>query len=207
MADDGPDPRLGDRFADALALTSELHRGQARKTARGEGPGVSYLGHLLGVTSIVIDAGGSEDQAIAALLHDAAEDQGGESVLKRIEERFGPTVEGIVRDCSDWLGDGEKPAWLERKKRYLEHLEDPDAVGEDSLLVSLADKLYNARAIELDRRRDGEAVWDRFNADRDSVLWYYRSLADVFARRRPGPLTDELALVVDALEAEPAATS
>lgn len=195
-----PAPFLGDRFAEGLRFASDLHRRQARKTATGEEAGVSYLGHLLGVASIVIDAGGSEDQAIAALLHDAAEDQGGTATLVRIGRDFGDGVEKIVRDCSDWLGDGEKPSWLERKQRYVRELPVKDRA---SRLVSLADKLYNARAIALDARTDGERVWDRFNAERAQVLSYYGALADAFCASFDGEhelaLADELRATVDGL--------
>lgn len=198
--ENGPDPPLGDRFAAALALTSELHRSQARKTGADEAAGVSYLGHLLGVAAIVIDAGGSEDMAIAALLHDAVEDQGGRATLERIRDEFGDTAARIVSDCSDWVGDGEKPPWLERKRRYVEHLGELD---QDSLLVSLADKLYNARAIALDMRTVGDSVWERFNADGPAVVAYYARLAERFAELRPGPLADELLDVARSLSNEP----
>jgi (p)ppGpp synthase/HD superfamily hydrolase len=176
-------PRLGERFAGAFQLAFELHRAQTRK-----GSGIPYIGHLLGVTSIVIDNGGSEDEAIAALLHDSAEDQGGRQTLQRIRERFGDAVADIVEHCSDHL-DEPAPPWRERKERYLARLE--HAPG-PALHVSLADKVHNVRTIVLDYRELGDPLWDRFNAQRDEVLWYYRSLAEVFGRRCPGPLADEL---------------
>lgn len=177
-----------------LELAFELHRSQARKTASDEPPGPSYLGHLLGVSAIVIDAGGSEDQAIAALLHDAAEDQGGEPVLERIEAKFGPVVRRIVAECSDTF-EQPKPPWRARKEAYLAHLGE---ASQETLLVSLADKLYNARSIVVDLRRSGSDVWRRFNRDADPV-WYYASLAEIFERLSPGPLADELGQVVTEL--------
>lgn len=192
---------LGERFTGALRIAFELHSGQTRK-----GSGVPYFGHLLGVTAIVIETGGSEDEAIAALLHDAAEDQGGLQTLERIRAEFGPEVATIVESCSDSLGEA-KPLWHERKRAYLEHLEH---ASEPALLVSLADKLHNARAIVVDYRDVGEALWDRFNARRDDVLAYYRSLATTFSRRLPGALSTELSATVselDALVAEASAAS
>jgi (p)ppGpp synthase/HD superfamily hydrolase len=188
---DSNQPQLGARFEEALNRTFELHHLQIRK-----GSGVSYLGHLLGVASIVIDAGGTEDQAIAALLHDAIEDAGGEAARIDIEAQFGSGIAEIVSACSDTDQD-PKPPWRERKEQYLEHLElAPDTV----LLVSLADKLYNARAIVLDHAEVGDRVWDRFSVGRDGQLWYYRALANVFGRRLPGPLSAELESAVQRLE-------
>jgi (p)ppGpp synthase/HD superfamily hydrolase len=175
---------LGDRFDRAFALASELHRDQTRKGSRGP-----YIGHLMGVTSIVIESGGSEDEAIAALLHDSAEDQGGRRTLERIREEFGESVASIVEECSDHLGE-PKPPWRERKQSYLERLED---ASPPALRVSLADKVHNMRAIVVDYRAHGDRLWERFNAGRDDVLWYYSSLAEVFGRRLPGPLASELA--------------
>jgi (p)ppGpp synthase/HD superfamily hydrolase len=149
------------------------------------------------VTSIVIETGSSEDEAIAALLHDAAEDQGGRETLARIRSEFGNDVADIVESCSDSLGD-PKPPWRERKRAYLEHLEE---AGESALKVSLADKLHNARTIVVDYRDVGEALWERFNADRDQVLEYYRALAAIFSRLTPGALATELAVTVGELDA------
>ena len=155
-----------------------------------------YFGHLLGVTSIVIETGSSEDEAIAALLHDAAEDQGGRETLARIRTEFGEQVAEIVESCSDSLGE-PKPPWKERKQAYLEHLE---VAGEPALHVSLADKLHNVRTIVVDYRDVGEALWDRFNAERDEVLAYYRALAAIFSRRMPGALATELSVTVAELD-------
>jgi (p)ppGpp synthase/HD superfamily hydrolase len=189
---------LGPRFTRALELAFELHAGQTRK-----GSGVPYFGHLLGVTSIIIETGSSEDEAIAALLHDAAEDQGGRETLDRIRTEFGDAVAEIVESCSDSLGE-PKPPWKERKQAYLEHLEEASA---PALHVSLADKLHNMRTIVVDYRDVGEALWDRFNAGRDEVLAYYRALAAIFSRRTPGALATELAVTVAELDGLVAAVS
>ena len=191
-------PSLGPRFTRALELAYELHAGQTRK-----GSGVPYFGHLLGVTSTVVETGSSEDEAIAALLHDAAEDQGGRETLERIRSEFGEAVAEIVESCSDSFGE-PKPPWKERKRAYLEHLED---ASEAALKVSLADKLHNVRTIVVDYRDVGEELWDRFNVDRDEVLAYYRALAAIFSRRMPGALATELAVTVAELDALVAAVS
>ncbi len=187
-----PDPLLGERFARALALAVELHGEQARK-----GTAIPYLGHVLGVTSLVIDDGGSEDEIIAALLHDGPEDAGGERTLERIRDEFGGEVGRIVAACSDTF-ETPKPPWRERKERYLRHLEGARA---DELRVSLADKVHNARAILADYRTHGEALWERFSGGRQGTLWYYRALAELFAERCSGPLAQELARTVAELEA------
>jgi (p)ppGpp synthase/HD superfamily hydrolase len=183
---------LTHRFVDAVGYATELHLQQTRK-----GSGVPYVGHLLGVCSLVLEEGGSEDEAIAALLHDAGEDQGGEQQLALIRERFGAEVEAIVGALSDTLLD-KKPAWQTRKGEYLAHLEhQPRPV----LIVSLADKLFNARSILRDHRLVGEKIWSRFTGDRDGQLWYYRSLSDIFSRLVPEILmTRELDEVVTELE-------
>lgn len=174
---------LTDRFDNALAYASRIHREQRRK-----GTSIPYVSHLLAVASLTLEHGGDEDQAIAALLHDAAEDQGGEERLADIEARFGPAVAKIVADCTDsWVEP--KPLWRERKEAYLAALPHKNPA---SLLVSLADKTHNARAIVTDLRTHGEIVWDRFRAGRDGTLWYYARLADTFSRHFPGPLADEL---------------
>ncbi|MGO9753823.1 MAG: HD domain-containing protein [Solirubrobacteraceae bacterium] len=182
---------LGERFEQALQFAAATHRSQVRK-----GSGIPYVGHLLGVCSLVIEDGGDEDEAIAALLHDAAEDQGGEAMLEEIRTRFGDHVADIVAACSDTFAT-PKPPWQARKQTYIDHLEDqPEPV----LRVSLADKLFNARAILRDYLVVGDQIWDRFKAGRDGQLWYYRELADRFSRRLPGRMAAELAEVVDELE-------
>jgi (p)ppGpp synthase/HD superfamily hydrolase len=191
--------RLGPRFERALSVAFELHAGQTRK-----GTDTPYLGHLLGVSSIVIDDGGPEDEAIAALLHDVVEDsEDGAAVLERIREDFGDRVAAIVMALSDAVGTGrEKEAWEARKAAYLEklRLERDPAV----LRVSVADKLHNAQSILLDLRRaeDPAEVWGRFNAEKDKQLWLYLELAAIYLEYLPGALADEYAAVVASLQAE-----
>ncbi len=184
---------LGERFERALDVAFELHREQARK-----GTDVPYVAHLLGVASLVLEYGGGEDEAIAALLHDAVEDQGGVPTLERIRREFGPDVARIVDGLTDSYEE-PKPPWRERKEAYVAELEHD---GPDILRVSLADKLYNARAVVRDYRQLGDALWDRFRTkDRDSQLWYFGALRDVFDRRYPGDMADEFARTVAQLEA------
>jgi (p)ppGpp synthase/HD superfamily hydrolase len=184
---------LGDRFRRALVFAFDLHRGQVRKGSKG----IPYIGHLLGVTSIVIEDGGDEDEAIAALLHDGPEDRGGKATLDRIRAEFGERVGDIVEGCSDTLED-PKPPWRARKEAYLAHLEE---ASNEVLRVSLADKLHNARAILSDYQEVGEELWSRFRGTREESLWYYRSLSEIFARRCPGPLAEELEATVSEIEA------
>jgi len=189
-----PKPRdqlLGERFEEALQFAAVAHRTQVRK-----GSGIPYVGHLLGVCSLVIEDGGDEDEAIAALLHDAAEDQGGERMLDEIRRRFGERVAAIVAACSDTF-DSPKPPWRARKDAYLQHL---DGETESVLRVSLADKLFNARAILRDFLLVGDDVWTRFQTGRDGQLWYYRELADRFNVLLPDRMAGELSEVVDELE-------
>lgn len=164
---------LSERFDEALAFAHDLHRRQRRK-----GDDTPYVAHLLGVTSLALEAGASEDEAIAALLHDAVEDQGGSRALEAIRGRFGPTVADIVSGCSEWSGDGEQPAWRIRKETYIRHL---SGASRSVLLVSAADKLHNARALLADYRRHGEALWTRFNGKRAGTLWYYGAVSTALA--------------------------
>ena len=167
---------LSDRYAEALAFSFATHRTQVRK-----GSNVAYFAHLIGVSSLVLEYGGTEEEAIAALLHDAAEDQGGREMLAQIEARFGPAVSAIVHACSDSV-EPTKPPWRERKEKYLEHLRTAPGAAQ---LVSACDKLYNARAILSDLRVIGESLWERFTGGREGVLWYYRELADAFTIDSP----------------------
>lgn len=187
-------PRLGPKFQEALGFAAELHRTQTRKASQ-----VPYVGHLLSVAGLVIEADGAETEAIAALLHDAAEDQGGDVALTEIEERFGPEVAAIVEECSDTVVT-PKPPWRERKQSYIEHLK---TASDSTIRVSMADKLDNARAILRDLRRFGPKVWQRFNTDDPHEhLWYYRSLLEVYRRRSDSWLVDELSRVVETLAEE-----
>jgi (p)ppGpp synthase/HD superfamily hydrolase len=187
-------PRLTSKFVEALQYAAEKHGTQTRKASD-----VPYLGHLLSVAGLVIEADGTETQAIAALLHDAAEDQGGEETLAEIREKFGATVATIVAECSDTF-ETPKPPWRQRKESYIRHL--PDA-SDDAILVSLADKLDNARAILRDFRAHGDELWQRFTVqDPQLHLWYYRSLLEVYSGRVNNWMVDELREVIDALEHE-----
>lgn len=167
---------LTERIAQALALAVEAHDGQKRK-----GTQIPYIAHPIGVASIALEHGADEDQAMAALLHDAVED-GGTEYAQRIRTQFGDRVAHIVQGCTDGVPDaaGKKEAWKQRKERYIAHLEE---ASDDVLLVSGSDKLHNARAIVEDLLRIGPLVFERFTASKDETLWYYESLAKVFSRR------------------------
>lgn len=186
-------PALTSRFDDAFVYAHVTHAAQTRK-----GSGVPYLGHLMGVASIVLDDGGTEDEAIAALLHDAAEDQGGRERLNDIRARFGEGVATIVEDCTDSWTEPKAP-WPERKQKYAEHAR---TLGRASLRVSAADKVHNAYAILRDLRNSGEQVWERFNASADDILAYYQSLVRSYREAGGGRLVDELDRIVRAIERE-----
>jgi (p)ppGpp synthase/HD superfamily hydrolase len=170
---------LTDRFDQAVRYAAGLHRVQVRK-----GTSIPYLSHLLAVCSLVLEDGGTEDEAIAALLHDGPEDQGGTPVLDEIQARFGDRVASMVAGLSDAMpAPGEtKAPWRERKEAYLQHLGEATA---SVLRVSLADKLHNARSILVDLGTDGEGVWDRFNAGPADQAWYYGQLLSAYQRRLP----------------------
>lgn len=190
-------PPFGPDFLRAVAYAAEVHDGQRRR-------GVPYLAHLMGVAALVVEEGGDEPEAIAALLHDAAEDHGGEERLADIARRFGARVAGLVRALSDSLepDGGPKAPWRERKERYLAGLGgERDA---SVLRVSNADKVENVRGLLRDYRVDGEAVWKRMrNRTREDQLWYYHELAGRFERLRPGTaLARELTASVRVLERE-----
>lgn len=185
--------QLTSRFDAALRYAREVHAGQSRK-----GADIPYIGHLLGVSSIVIDDGGSEEEAIAALLHDAVEDHGGRPRLEDIRSRFGDAVARIVEDCTDAWED-PKPPWLERKLAYVEHAR---RLAGPSLRVSAADKVHNAYAILRDLRNVGDVVWDRFNAGADDVMTYYESLVRAYREAGGGRLVDELDRIVRGIRRE-----
>jgi len=174
---------LSVRFDEALVMASSLHRTQPRK-----GSGVPYIAHLLGVASMVLEEGGGEDVAIAALLHDAAEDQGGEELLAKITAVFGPEVARWVRQASDSLVL-PKPPWEERKLHHLAMIPSADP---EARLIMLADKVYNARSILADHARVGAGVWERFSVTRERTMWYYERLLEVFERGLSPVLYDTL---------------
>ena len=182
---------LSQRFIDALTFATTLHANQIRK-----GSGVPYISHLLGVTSIALEHGANEDEAIAALLHDAIEDQGGVATREEIRRRFGDTVTEIVNGCTD-ADTTPKPPWQQRKEAYIAHI--PTA-STSVRLVSAADKLHNVRSILTDYYIVGEEVWKRFQGGKEGTLWYYRSLVVAFRQAGSSPLVDELERVVSELE-------
>jgi len=179
------------RFEEALVYATRLHNGQNRK-----GTGIPYVAHLLAVTALVIEWGGDEDMAIAALLHDAVEDQGGMVTLADIHRRFGERVARIVDGCTDSY-DQPKPAWRKRKEDYLQKLQGEPA---DVRLVSLADKVHNARSILSDLRKEGISALDRFRGGREGTLWYYHSLVEVFNEVETTPQTAELRHLVEEMD-------
>jgi (p)ppGpp synthase/HD superfamily hydrolase len=191
------DTPLTDRFDRAVELAHRIHRQQARK-----GTQIPYLAHVLGVAGIVLEYGGNEDEAIAALLHDTIEDAPPDfpaaKVRSEIRAAFGDLVLTIVEHCTD-TDVQPKPPWRARKAEYLAALEHAPAIA---LRVSAADKLHNVRALIRDYRSNGELLWQRFNpeAGKSGTLGYYRALVDVFKRRMPGPLTDDLERELIALE-------
>jgi (p)ppGpp synthase/HD superfamily hydrolase len=185
-------PRLGPRLQRAFRYAAEKHAGQTRKQSA-----VPYLSHLIAVASLVLEAGGDEDMAIAALLHDVVEDCGGLPRLREVRKMFGARVAKIVKGCTDSFGD-PKPEWIERKKDYLREVKRAD---DETRLVSASDKLHNVRTILTDYRTDGEAIWARFSGKREGTLWYYRALSDEYGRK-PNRITRELEIAVTELERE-----
>ena len=183
--------KLSERFTDALTFATQLHANQTRK-----GGGVPYISHLLGVASIALEYGANEDEAIAALLHDAIEDQGGAATREEIRRRFGDVVTEIVDGCTD-SDQTPKPPWLQRKEAYIAHIPTASA---SVRLVSAADKLHNVWSILKDYRLLGDAVWERFQGRKDGTLWYYRSLVKAFHTAGSTPLVEEFERVVDELE-------
>lgn len=186
---------LTDRFDAALAYASRLHRDQRRK-----GTDIPYVSHLLSVCALALEDGADEDQAIAALLHDAVEDQ--DVTVDEIAARFGPRVAAIVADCTDGSTDDRADrsveGWRRRKQAYVAGLA---AKPQTSLLVSLADKTHNARAIVTDLAVHGDAIFGRFTGGRDGTLWYYSALADIFDAARPGPAARRLRALVEDMRA------
>jgi (p)ppGpp synthase/HD superfamily hydrolase len=179
------------RVSQAFAYALQLHRHQERK-----GSTIPYITHLMAVAAIVGEYGGDEELVIAGLLHDAVEDQGGQDRLKEIRFTFGDRVARVVEGCSD-TDVVPKPPWKERKDAYLAHLKDADP---DTLLVSAADKLHNARAIAADLRQIGNALWQRFTGTKDQSLWYYRTLADTYSVTGNSDIAREVDLVVRQIE-------
>lgn len=181
------------RFESALIYANQVHHGQRRK-----GTGIPYMAHILGVAAIAMEYGASEEEAVGALLHDAAEDGGGEARLAEIRARFGDAVGDIVFGCSDSLVEHpeDKLPWRDRKEGYLAHVE---RASTSVCLVSAADKLHNVRSIIRDLRMHGDEVWERFQGKRDGTLWYYEAVAGALLRRHYSPLTRDLQREVEEL--------
>ena len=182
---------LSHRFTQALVYATELHADQIRKGSK-----VPYISHLLGVASIALEYGADEDEAIAALLHDAIEDQGGQTVRAEIRVRFGVRVTEIVDGCTE-TDTTPKPPWAERKKAYIARI---SSTLPSVRLVSAADKLHNIRSILKDYRTQGDVVWDLFKGGKQGTLWYYRSLVAAFHKADSTPIVIELDRLVTELE-------
>jgi (p)ppGpp synthase/HD superfamily hydrolase len=180
----------GEKFERAVVYAARVHGDHYRKGTR-----VPYVTHLLAVAAIVGENGGTEDEVVAALLHDAPEDRGGEARLGDIRLRFGHAVAEIVAGCTDTYED-PKPPWRERKERHLAHLA---GASDPVRLVSAADKLHNARSVLSDYRTVGEHLWTRFTGGREGTLWYYRAVVDRFGAEHD-PVVEELDRVVRELE-------
>ena len=183
---------LTHRFENALVLAAQLHRRQVRKASS-----TPYVAHLLSVAALVLEHGGGEDEAIAALLHDAIEDQGGADLRELIRRQFGPAVAEIVDGCTD-AETIPKPPWRQRKEAHLVHLATASTAVR---LVAAADKVHNGRSILSDHARLGEEVWNRFNAPKAAVQWYYRAMGEVLQQAGGGPLAEEAARIAQALAA------
>jgi (p)ppGpp synthase/HD superfamily hydrolase len=182
---------LSERFSEAVTYACELHRDQRRK-----GTSIPYVAHLLAVSSLALEHGADEDEAIAAVLHDAIEDQGGKKTEAEIRRRFGDRVADIVAGCSD-ADEIPKPPWRVRKENYIAHL---SHASKSVRLVSACDKLHNARAILHDYRTHKDTLWTRFKGGKEGTLWYYRALVDAFRAIGATPLIEELDRAVTELE-------
>ncbi|MCY4594945.1 MAG: HD domain-containing protein [Bryobacterales bacterium] len=181
---------MADRFSAAVAFAGALHRGQHRKSN-----GSPYFSHLLAVTALVMAAGGDEDECIAALLHDAVEDQGGARTAEEIRRRFGDRVADIVLECSEKREPG--CSWIDRKRNSLQSV---SSATSSARLVLSADKLHNVRSLISDYRVGGESIWERFRGKRDGTLWYYRSMADEIESAGGSALQGDLEDAVRGLE-------
>jgi (p)ppGpp synthase/HD superfamily hydrolase len=183
--------KLSSRFENAMTYAFQLHANHRRK-----GSDIPYIAHLLGVTALVLEDGGDEDEAIAALLHDAVEDCGGLETLKDIRIKYGEHVAYIVDSCTDAYVV-PKPPWRARKEHYIDHLRD---TSPDVLRVSIADKLHNARSILWDLRQQGESIFERFNGGKEGTLWYYHTLLRLFQLTFNSPMVQELDCTIQAIE-------
>ncbi|CEJ48081.1 HD domain-containing protein [Umezakia ovalisporum] len=182
--------KLTAKFESALVYATRLHANQTRKTG-----GVPYIAHLLSVTALVLEAGGTEEEAIASLLHDSIEDQGGKVIRKEINDLFGETVAEIIDGCTEW-DTPPKPPWKQRKQRYLQNLHH---ASPSVRLVSLADKLHNARSLLADWQQYGNSIWGQFKAGKEGTLWFYQELLKVYTATGSDFMTDEFSRVINNL--------
>ncbi|MFL2649840.1 MAG: HD domain-containing protein [Alphaproteobacteria bacterium] len=162
-----------DKYLEAYVYSYKLHKKQTRK-----GSNIPYFTHLSSVSNLIIENNGTTTQAIAGLLHDAVEDQGGAKTLAVIKRKFGPRVAKIVDQCSDTTIK-PKPPWKKRKIKYIKDIKNK---SQDTLLVSLCDKYHNANCILSDYQKVGEEIWDRFTASKQETFWYYESLYKEFKK-------------------------
>ena len=182
--------KLTTKFEQALIYATQLHANQTRKVDK-----IPYISHLMSVSALILEAGGTEDEAIAGLLHDAIEDQGGQATREEIREKFGETVVEIVDGCTE-TDITPKPPWKQRKIDYIENISN----GSDSVkLVSLADKLHNARSLLVGYRNKGDKLWDYFNGTKEDKLWFYRELLKVYQQGNVNFMTVELERILDEL--------
>ena len=184
---------LSEKFRSAIDFAFQLHKDQIRK-----GSNVPYISHLMAVTGLVLESGGDEDEAIAAVLHDAVEDQGGLATLEEIRCRFGDKVASIVKECSDSFST-PKPPWRERKEKYLQKLE---TASPSVLKISLADKFHNIRSLYWAYLRYGEKTWANFRGGKEGTLWYYHELSKVFHKHNANFMLQEFDRYLEQLEKE-----
>lgn len=178
---------MTDKFEKALVYATRLHANQKRKAGN-----IPYIAHLLAVTSLVLEGGGNEDEAIAGLLHDAVEDQGGAATREEIRSLFGETVVAIVDGCTE-SDITPKPPWRDRKLKYLENLRQ---ASPSVLLVSVADKLHNARSIIVEWQQQGDAVWSHFHGSKEDKVWFYQELLKIYQSKGSNFMTKELEQLV-----------
>jgi len=185
---------LSRKFESALAFANQVHAHQKRKDS-----GAPYFAHVIGVAALVLEDGGSEEEAIAALLHDTAEDQGGQAMLDEIAERFGKTIAQIVAECSDTL-ISPKPPWQARKENHINGLR---TARPETIRIMLADKVYNSRNLLRSLQERGEIVWENFKGGRDGTIWYFQQMYAVFAETKSGYMLDEFARNIKRIAAFP----
>lgn len=182
---------LSDQFLSAFEFAFQLHRNQLRK-----GSEIPYMSHLIGVAALVMEDGGDETEAIAALLHDSVEDQGGAVTLEKVKQKFGDRVASIVEYCTDSM-ETPKPPWKDRKQALIEKA---GAAGVSEFKILIADKLHNLRSIRYALQRFGGEVWGRFKGGREGSLWYYQLLLTTFRSRGDHPYLDEMEVILEYLE-------